>query len=43
MNGNLKVVALLMKAFKEVDVLEKNGFGQGALSEAFRSGNTEVI
>jgi hypothetical protein len=26
----------------QVDVLHKNGFGQSSLSEAFRSGNTEV-
>mmetsp|Transcript_21303 Transcript_21303/g.27692 ORF Transcript_21303/g.27692 Transcript_21303/m.27692 type:complete len:83 (-) Transcript_21303:142-390(-) len=43
MNGSLSVVKLLLSHFQEADVLLKNGFGQGALSEAFRSGNTELI
>ena len=41
-NGKLEVAALLLKAFSGADVLLKNGFGQSALSESFRSGNTDV-
>ena len=42
-NGHLEVVKLLLASYVEVDVLARNNFGRGALTEAFEKGVTEVV
>lgn len=42
-NGHLDIVRLLLKSYKDIDVLEQNGFGRGCVTEAFQSQNTEMI
>lgn len=37
------IVKLLLKEYKDIDVLSKNAFGQGAVTHAFLSGNVDTI
>ena len=43
-NGQLEAGKALLEAFTDtIDVLAKNSFGQGALSDSFRGGNTDLV
>ncbi|CAE7828867.1 unnamed protein product [Symbiodinium sp. KB8] len=43
LNGNVKVVKMLVEAFPEVNMLEENSSGQSIVTECLQNGNDDII
>ena len=42
-NGAKNAVQALLKHFPDIDVLQQNGFGQGSVTDAFNTTDTEIV